>query len=93
MAHQGQKSLTQSFNTVWQKLNREGTQHLITENGNEFEASADVAALGRFQEENVIRIQKNDQTFALIFACCWGHSTNDYGTRIGGYSGALDKWN
>ena len=30
--------------------------------------------------------------YARVYPCCWGHTANCYGTRIGGYSESLDFW-
>lgn len=92
MRHQGQKNLTHDFDVVWKRLSVAGRQSLQTPDIHDFDAFADRATKGRYRREKVIRIKKNDITFALIYPCCWGHSTNDYGTRIGGYSDALDQW-
>ena len=92
MEHQSHKDLTHDFGTVWQRLNAAGRQSLKTPDSHDFDAFADTAQKGKFQGEKVIRIKKNNRTFALIYPCCWRHITNHYGTRIGGYSEALDRW-
>jgi len=99
--HQGKKSLKHTFEQVWHLLATYGRQSLKTLNGRTFDAFAAYAtkAKGRHKGEKVIRIQKAEksrQEYARIYPCCWGHTTNCYGTRngtyIGGYSDALDKW-
>ena len=80
------------FGIVWERLSSAGRQSLQTPDIHDFDAFADTALKGQFQGERIIRIKKDNRTFALIYPCCWRHTTNDYGTRIGGYSEALDRW-
>ena len=90
--HQGQKNLTHDFSAIWGKLNVSDRQSLQTPAGHDFYAFAASTTKGSHQGEKVIRIEKDGQTFAYIYSCCWGCTTNCYGTRIGGYSKALDLW-
>jgi hypothetical protein len=90
--HDSQKVLAQDFDTVWKRLKVSGKKSLQTPNGHNFDALATEAAKGYHQGEKVIRVTKDGRLFALIYSCCWRHTTNNYGTRIGGYSDALNKW-
>jgi len=90
--HQGQKNLTHDFNAVWEKLKVLDRQSLQTPDGHDFYAFAALTTRGSRQGQRVIRIRKGDKEFARIYPCCWRHTTNCYGTRIGGYSEALDLW-
>jgi len=92
MRHQSRKDLTHDFNTVWGKLKVSGRQSLQTPDGHDFDAFAALTIKGSHQGEKVVRIEKDGRTFAYIYSCCWGCTTNCYGTRIGGYSEALDLW-
>jgi hypothetical protein len=92
MRHQGEKDLKHDFDSVWKRLKDSSVKSLRTPDGNDFDAIADQARKGESQGEKVIRIKKNGAIFALIYSCCWGHTTNHYGTRIGGYCEALDQW-
>jgi hypothetical protein len=89
--HQGQKDLQNDFDSVWGLLNASGQQPLVTPLGHRFTAFAAVTTGGAHQGERVIRIEKDGLEFARIYRCCWGHTTNCYGTRIGGYSEAVDS--
>jgi len=64
----------------------------VTHYGHEFDAGASHVTKGSHKGEKVIHIKKDGNGFAYIYQCCWQHQTNCYGTRIGGYSEALDKW-
>jgi len=90
--HQGQKILNHSFNAIWEKLCISGTQSLQTENKHDCEAFARITTRGVRKGDKVIRITKDGREFARIYECCWRCTINCFGTRIGGYSEALDKW-
>jgi len=90
--HQGKKDLANNFEHIWRVLNASGRQSLTTPNSHTFDTFAALAIKGTHEGEKVIRIEKDGQEFARIYPCCWGHTTNCYGTRIGGYSAALDHW-
>lgn len=90
--HQGRKNLSNDFDHVWALLDTSGEQSLITSRGHSFVAFAELTIRGSHQGEKVIRIKKDKYEFARIYPCCWGHTTNCNGTRIGGYSNALDQW-
>ena len=90
--HQSQKNLATDFNHVWGLVDASGEQPLITPNGHSFITFVGLATKGVHQGERVIRIEKDGKEFARIYPCCWRHTTNCYGTRIGGYSDALDRW-
>ena len=90
--HQSQKNLAIDFNHVWGLLDASGEEPLVTPNGHSFVTFAGLAIKGVHQGERVIRIEKDGKEFARIYPCCWRHTTNCYGTRIGGYSDALDRW-
>lgn len=90
--HQSKKNLANNFEHIWRLLNAFGRQSLMTPNSHTFDAFATLAIKGTHEGEKVIRIEKDGQEFARIYPCCWGHTTNCYGTRIGGYSDALDQW-
>jgi predicted GIY-YIG superfamily endonuclease len=44
------------------------------------------------QDPRFIKVKQRGKEFARIYSCCWGHTTNCHGTRIGGYSDGLDAW-
>lgn len=88
--HQGQKVLQNDFGSVWELLNASGQQPLVTPHRHRFTAFAAVTTRGAHQGERVIRIEKDGLEFGRIYGCCWGHTTNCYGTRVGGYSEAVD---
>jgi hypothetical protein len=90
--HQSRKNLKSGFGRVWELLNISGEQPLATPRGHRFVAMARITIKGSHQREKVIQIRRDEQEFARIYPCCWGHTTNCYGTRIGGYSDALDEW-
>ncbi len=90
--HQSQKDLTHDFNTVWEQLKVSGTQSLQTPDIHSFDAFASLTTKGSHRGGKVIRIMKDGKEFARIYPCCWRHSTNCGGRRIGGYSDALDQW-
>ena len=93
--HRGRKNLRNGFDQVWEKLHSCGKQTLTTAKDKVFIASA--ATLRSLSGEKFIKIEgAAGQEFARIYECCWGHTVNHYsngnGTRIGGYSDALDNW-
>jgi len=90
--HQGQKNLRGGFDRVWELLDTSGQQPLETQLRHRFTAFAAMTTRGAHQGERVIRIEKDGVEFARIYECCWRHTTNCYGTRIGGYSDALVRW-
>lgn len=90
--HQGQKNLEKGFATVWELLSASRQQPLVTPNRHNFVAFGAVTSRGKHRGERVIRIETDGVEFGRIYQCCWGHTTNCYGTRIGGYSDALDRW-
>jgi hypothetical protein len=74
-------------------LDKAGKQVLVTQRGHGFVAIATFATRkATSKPERVIRIMSGVQEYARIYPCCWGHTTNCHGTRIGGYSDALDRW-
>lgn len=88
----GQRNPAHDFGVVWRKLKASGRRSLRTMNGHDFDAFADWAAKGSHQGQEVVRIEKDGRTFAYIYPCCWGCTTNCYGTWVGGYIEALDLW-
>ncbi len=92
MPHQSQKLLQSDFNHLWQQLYESGEQHLITPKGHKFTAIASKSTRGTHQHHTLISIKQHSKEFARIYLCCWGHTTNCHGTRIGGYSDGLDSW-
>jgi len=90
--HQSQKHLQNDFDRVWGLLDAFGRQPLLTPKGHEFVAFAAVTTRGSHKGERVVRIQRDSQEYARIYPCCWRRTTNCNGTRIGGYSDALDSW-
>ena len=92
MGHEGRKDLRKGFADVWRSLEIRDIQELATSKGSDFRASASHATRGSHEGEKVIIINKGSREFARVYRCCWGYQTNNYGTRIGGYTDALDKW-
>lgn len=92
MRHQGQKILSSEFDRIWQLLHSSGEQRLETAKEHDFVAFAESTEKGSHRGDKVIRIKTKGKEFARIYPCCWGHSINCNGTRIGGYSDALDRW-
>lgn len=90
--HHSRKVLDSNFISLWQKLKDAGEQYLITPKGHKFSADAFIGTKGTHEQQKFVRIKHNGQEFARIYPCCWGHTTNCYGTRIGGYSSGLDLW-
>lgn len=93
--HDNQKGLAHDFSTLYGRLKKVASKVRLQTpppHSKNFDAVADTATKGRHQGEKVIRITKNGEQRALIYQCCWGYTTSDYGTWIGGYSEALDKW-
>ncbi|MBM3142199.1 MAG: hypothetical protein FJ005_04010 [Chloroflexi bacterium] len=91
--HQSQKILQSRFDIVWQRLDDAGEQQLVTPNGHKFTALASQRKRTlEDQDPRFIAVKQRGQEFARIYPCCWGHTTNCYGTRIGGYSDGLDAW-
>lgn len=91
--HQSQKLLQSRFDIVWQRLDDAGEQQMITPDGHKFIArsSRRKRAL-QDQDPRFIAVKQRGKEFARIYPCCWGHTTNCNGTRIGGYSDGLDAW-
>ncbi len=92
MGHEKRKDLRNGFADVWRSLDARHIQDLTTQKGSDFRAFASHATRGSHEGEKVIIIKKGGREFARVYRCCWGHQTNNYGTRIGGYTDALDKW-
>lgn len=92
MYHHGRKVLSHDFNVVWKYLMDSGGQSLRTKADHIFDAQSYVTGKGSHRGEKVIRILNDGIEYARIYPCCWGHTTNCYGTRIGGYSESLDLW-
>ncbi len=91
--HQSQKLLQSRFDIVWQRLDDAGEQQMVTPDGHKFIASASRRKRApEGQDPRVIRVKQRGKEFARIYPCCWGHTTNCSGTRIGGYSDGLDAW-
>jgi predicted GIY-YIG superfamily endonuclease len=91
--HQSQKLLQSRFDIVWQRLNDAGEQQLVTPDGHKFMALASRRKRAlEDQDPRFIAVKQRGQEFARIYPCCWGHTTNCHGTRIGGYSDGLDAW-
>jgi len=93
IGHQSQKLLQSRFDIVWQRLDDAGEQQMITPDGHKFMALASRRKrTPEGQDPRFIRVKQRGQEFARIYPCCWGHTTNCHGTRIGGYSDGLDAW-
>jgi predicted GIY-YIG superfamily endonuclease len=91
--HQSQKLLQSRFDIVWQRLDDAGEQQLVTPDGHKFIALASRRKRTLDdQDPRFIAVKQRGQEFARIYPCCWGHTTNCHGTRIGGYSDGLDAW-
>ena len=91
--HQSQKLLQSRFDIVWQRLDDAGEQQMVTPDGHKFIALASRRKrTPEGQDPRFIRVKQRGQEFARIYPCCWGHTTNCNGTRIGGYSDGLDAW-
>ena len=91
--HQSQKLLQSRFDIVWQRLDDAGEQQLVTPEGHKFIALASRRKRTlKDQDPRFIAVKQRGQEFARIYPCCWGHTTNCNGTRIGGYSDGLDAW-
>jgi predicted GIY-YIG superfamily endonuclease len=91
--HQSQKLLQSRFDIVWQRLDDTGEQQLVTPDGHKFIALASRRKRTlEDQDPRFIAVKQRGQEFARIYPCCWGHTTNCHGTRIGGYSDGLDAW-
>ena len=90
--HQSQKLLHSDYDHLWGQLYKAGEKSLITPKGHKFTAIASKSTRGIHQWHKVISIKQYSKEFARIYSCCWGHTTNCYGTRIGGYSDGLDLW-
>ena len=91
--HQSQKLLQSRFDIVWQRLDDVGEQQMVTPDGHKFIALASRRKrTPADQDPRFIRVKQRGQEFARIYPCCWGHTTNCHGTRIGGYSDGLDAW-
>jgi predicted GIY-YIG superfamily endonuclease len=91
--HQSQKLLQSRFDIVWQRLDDAGDQQMVTPDGHKFIARASLRKRSlEDQDPRFIAVKQRGQEFARIYPCCWGHTTNCHGTRIGGYSDGLDAW-
>ncbi|MGB8706780.1 MAG: hypothetical protein WCD72_02365 [Dehalococcoidia bacterium] len=91
--HQSQKLLQSRFDIVWQRLDDAGEQQMVTPDGHKFMARASQRKRAlEDQDPRFIAVKQRGQEFARIYPCCWGHTTNCHGTRIGGYSDGLDAW-
>lgn len=90
--HESRKVLYSEFNSIWQRLQEGGEQYLVTPRGNKFTAEAIISQRGTHERQKLIRIKQDATEFARIYGCCWRHTTNCHGTRIGGYSDGLDSW-
>jgi hypothetical protein len=91
--HQSQKLLQSRFDIVWQRLNDAGEQQMVTPDGHKFMALASQRKRTlEDQDPRFIKVKQRGKEFARIYSCCWGHTTNCHGTRIGGYSDGLDAW-
>jgi hypothetical protein len=91
--HQSQKLLDSRFDIVWQRLDDAGEQQMATPDGHRFIALASRRKrTPADQDPRFIAVKQRGQEFARIYPCCWGHTTNCNGTRIGGYSDGLDAW-
>jgi predicted GIY-YIG superfamily endonuclease len=90
--HQSQKLLQSRFDIVWQRLDDAGEQQMVTPDGHKFTALASRRKRTSTDDPRYIRVKQHGQEFARIYPCCWGHTTNCHGTRIGGYSDGLDAW-
>src|SRR4030042_4615744 len=91
--HQSQKLLQSRFDIVWQRLDDAGEQQMVTPDGHKFMALASRRKRAvQDQDPRFIAVKQRGQDFARIYPCCWGHTTNCNGTRIGGYRDGLDAW-
>jgi len=91
--HQSQKLLQSRFDIVWQRLDDAGEQQMVTPDGHKFMALASRRKRTvEDQDPRFIKVKQRGKEFARIYSCCWGHTTNCHGTRIGGYSDGLDAW-
>lgn len=77
---------------LWERINASGETYLVTPNGHKFTAEAAVGVRGKHGQQKLLRIKQKGKEFARIYECCWGHTTNCYGARIGGYSEGLNLW-
>ena len=90
--HQSQKVLEADFSSLWDRLNRAANILLVTPVGHKFNADAIIGVRGTHEHQKLVRITQKGKEFARIYQCCWGHTTNCYGTRIGGYRDGLNSW-
>jgi len=91
--HRSQKLLQSRFDIVWQRLDDAGEQQMVTPEGHKFMALASRRKrVLQDQDPRFIGVKQRGKEFARIYPCCWGHTTNCHGTRIGGYSDGLDAW-
>ena len=90
--HESRKVLSSDFNRIWQRLTESGEQYLVTPRGHKFTAEAMTGLRGTHENQRLVRIKHDNIEFARIYGCCWRHTTNCHGTRIGGYSDGLDSW-
>jgi predicted GIY-YIG superfamily endonuclease len=90
--HESRKVLYSDFNRIWQRLIEGGEQYLVTPRGHKFTAEAITGLRGTHEKQRLIRIKQENVEYARIYTCCWKHTTNCHGTRIGGYSDGLDSW-
>jgi len=92
LPHQSRKILEADFSSLWDRIYAVGETYLVTPNGHKFTAEATTAVRGIHGKQKLLRIKQKGREFARIYECCWGHTTNCYGTRIGGYSESLNSW-
>ena len=92
LPHQSYKILEADFTSLWERLSECGEIHLSTPGGSKFSAQASISTRGTREQQKLVKITQQGREFARIYACCWGHTTNCYGTRIGGYSEGLNSW-
>jgi hypothetical protein len=90
--HESRKVLSSDFDSIWQRLSESGEQYLVTPRGHKFNAEAITGKRGSHEKERLLRIKQDNVEYARIYDCCWKHTTNCHGTRIGGYSEGLDSW-
>lgn len=90
--HQSYKILEADFNSLWDRLNESGEVYLLTPSGSKFSAQSSIATRGTREQQKLIKINQHGREFARLYSCCWGHTTNCHGARIGGYSDGLNSW-
>lgn len=88
--HERTVELRHTYDTVRAWLSKHGEVRLQTARGTPFEARASVCQGGDHPGQSMILITRDGDARAYIYPCCWGHSTQCGGTRIGMYSNALE---